>query len=188
MLQVGQVALHGSAVFHAHGQRDRALAGELGLDLGRRAGDGEFLGPVGGEPLHHVDQLLGVLLGAVVFEPRRHVDRHERRVEAAGDGARIVEVAVLGALGDVFHLLEQPVGHVDVGVDDDELVGQTLGAGLDVLGRRRGRGRLRRRAGAVLLAGGEQEHGSEYEERESLRQVFHGGESLAEVCPFPMLG
>jgi hypothetical protein len=77
----------------------------------------------------------------------RHVDRHEGGVEPPGDSARVVEVSVLGPLGDVRLLLLEPVRHVDVGVDDDDFVSQPIGVGGGVLRRgvlRRARlGRLR---------------------------------------------
>ena len=57
-----------------------------------------------------------------------NVDRHERRVEAAGDRARMVEVPLRRAQRDVLHLILQPVGNVDVRVDDQEPVGELLAA------------------------------------------------------------
>ncbi len=62
------------------------------------------------------------------------VDRHEGRVEAAFDGARMVEVPLRRAQGDVLHLVLQAVGNVDVGVDDRGASRELAGAPVE-LGR-----------------------------------------------------
>ena len=132
-----------------------------------------FAGAAAGDALHHVDELVGERLAAArLLELRRDVDRHERRVEAARHRARMVEVPLRRAPGDVLHLVLQPVGNVDVGVDDQEAVGELLTA-------RRERRLALRAAPAERQKVREQAVGA----RHAGRQLAEEGEAGVDVGP-----
>ncbi len=132
-IQILQVAFQGPAVLHA--QRHGHQTVGLGVQhVGGAGGECEFLRIVLGEVAHAIDQIIGegaAFAGLVDF--CGDVDGHEQRVQPAGLGTGIVEVAALGGTAHVLVVVAiEAIRHVDVGVDGQNLPGELPAAFIDV--------------------------------------------------------
>jgi hypothetical protein len=122
MHQVGEVAVDRGAVLHAHRQRYDTRV-EVFPDVRRRGGDRELAVRGLDDIFHQVNEFLGLRARtALGLQPGGRVNRHERGVETSLPGARVVEIAALGRLADIFVRVDEPVWDVDMGVDDDGFV------------------------------------------------------------------
>ena len=96
--QILKVAIDRRAVLHTHRQGYQAFL-KLLTYIRNRGCDRKLLRRSGHKPFDEVDQLLCRLLrSSFFFEFGRCVDRHERCVEAALDGTRVVEISAGGGL------------------------------------------------------------------------------------------
>src|SRR5690606_15905575 len=101
----------------------------IGSDVVGAEGERELVGPALDKPFNHIDQRIGLLAGAArLLIARRDVDGHERCVETARGGARIIEVAAYRLTGDVLPEMIEAIWDIDVSVNNDELLSELIGA------------------------------------------------------------
>ncbi len=161
MLHVVELAAEAGAVFHSQGEGHGLRRGNL-PHLVRRGRQCKLGRVIRRDRLHQVDERVGPVHcgGGVALQIRGNVDGHEGRVEAAGPGPRVIDIAPHRGVGRVFVEVIQAVGQVDVAVHEEGGLDEAVGPGLDRRGglclrdpvphqkkhegandRRRGRGR-----------------------------------------------
>ena len=114
------------AVLHPHRKRDQSF-GKLRPDIGDALCDRKFLRMLLDDCFDESDERVGELICAVVFPLGGYVDRHERRVQAPFFRPDIIEVPFCSPLGNVLPFIVQPVGNIDMTVDNDGFLCQFLG-------------------------------------------------------------
>ena len=127
-----------AAVLHAEGKRQHAAPGKR-FDIRRAGGEGELGRMIPRQRLDMADLGIGQCFRlALLGHPGGGVDGHEGDVQAAALGAWVVELAIRGAGAKIGWLAVVAVRGVDVGIDDQQALGECLrfGAGWRDGGRR----------------------------------------------------
>ena len=80
---------------------------------------------MGLDAFYEINQFVAKFAAAALFLKRcGDVDRHECGIQPSSLGTGEIEVALLGLDRDVFHMLFQSIGEIDVSVDHEDLLGK----------------------------------------------------------------
>jgi len=146
MLEVCKVALDWRPIFHTQRHGDSSI-GENPANIFCRVGDFKLVGVLRGNAFHQSNENARARFRAAFFlKVRRHINRHERRIETASACALIIKVDCLGSGGDIRSRFRDRCRRIHMSVDDDVFMGN-LDRAIRRFGERRRGGDQRRHDG-----------------------------------------